>query len=166
MQRLLPLLLPALIGACAVARTTPSAVSPTALTTVSVPIADSAANAIDEVLAERSTQRVAELKSRGGECATYGTVLETSLHDGRVTVRPFMWRVRGKLVSGEARSDGDIIVARHIDPLKLGARSVDDMVRTLEHEAAHVAFRVPNSPVMDLASTIVEACRAGDTSRR
>ena len=167
MQRLLSLLLPALLGACALARTpSPTAVNPAVLTSAESPVADSAASAVDRVLAVRSTQRVAELKNRGGECAAYGSVLETSLLDGRVTVRPFMWRVAGRLVSGEARSDGDIVVARHIDPLNVGARSVDDMVRTLEHEAAHVAFRVPNTPDIDLANAIVQACRGGNEITR
>jgi hypothetical protein len=72
-----------------------------------------------------------------------------------------MWRVGGRLVSGVARADGDIVVARHIDPLNVGVRTVDDMVRTLEHEAAHVAFKVSNGPaaVVDLANDIVRACR-------
>ena len=167
MRRLLPLLLPALLGACAIARApSPTVVNPAALTSVESPVADSAASVVDQVLAVRSTQRVAELKSRGGECAAYGSGLETSLLDGRVTVRPFMWRVGGRLVSGEARSDGDIVVARHIDPLNVGARTVDDMVRTLEHEAAHVAFRVPNTPDVDLANAIVQACRGGNENPR
>lgn len=167
MQRLLSLLLPALLGACAVARTpSPTVVDPVAPLPDYLPVADSAASVVDQVFAVRSTQRVAELKSRGGECAAYGSVLETSLLDRRVTVRPFMWRVGGRLVSGEARSEGDIVVARHIDPYNVGVRTVDDMVRTLEHEAAHVAFGVPNGPDVDLANAIVQACRAGTESPR
>ena len=168
MQRLLSLLLPAFLGGCAVARTpSPTVVDPVAPTPDVLPAADSAAAAVvDEVLAVRSTQRVAELKSRGGECAAYGSVLETSLLDRRVTVRPFMWRVGGRLVSGEARSEGNIVVARHIDPYNVGVRTVDDMVRTLEHEAAHVAFGVPNGPDVDLANAIVQACRPGTESPR
>lgn len=91
----------------------------------------------------------------------YGSVLETSLKEGRVSVRPFMWRVDGRLVSGEARSDGAIVVARHIDPLNVGARSVDDMLWTLEHEAAHVAFSISNSRDAreDRANQLVRGCR-------
>jgi hypothetical protein len=164
MQRLLPLVLPAFLGACALARTpSPTTFNPVGLTSVESPVADSTAS-VDQVLAYLSTQRVAELKSRGGECAAYGSVLETSLLDGRVMVRPFMWRVGGRLVSGEATSHGDIVVARHIDPMNVGVRTVADMVRTLEHEAAHVTFKVPNTPDIDLANAIVQACRGGNES--
>lgn len=167
MQRFLSLLLPALLGGCAVARTpSPTVVNPVAPTPDGLPVADSVAAVVDQVLAVRSTQRVAELKRRGGECAAYGSVLETSLLDRRVTVRPFMWRVGGRLVSGEARSEGDIVVARHIDPQNVGVRTIDDMVRTLEHEAAHVAFGVPNGPDVDLANAIVHACRGGNEGPR
>jgi len=167
MPRLLTLLLPTLLPGCAVTRTpSPTVVDPAAPTPDELPVADSAAAVIDLVLAVRSTQRVAELKRRGGECAAYGSLLETSLFDGRVTVRPFMWRVGRRLVSGEATSDGDIVVARHIDPQNVGVRTVDDMVRTMEHEAAHVAFRVPNGPDVDLANAIVQACRGGNEGPR
>jgi hypothetical protein len=40
------------------------------------------------------------------------------------------------------------------------------MVRTLEHEAAHVAFGVPNTPDVDLANAIVRACRGGTENPR
>ena len=167
MPRLLILLLPALLGGCAVARTaSPTVVDPVAPTPDGLPVADSTAALVDQVLAMRSTQRVAELKSRGGECAAYGSVLEAYLLDGRVTVRPFMWRVGGRLVSGEARSGGEIVVARHVDSLNIGVRTVDDMVRTLEHEATHVAFRVPNGPDRDVANDIVQACRGGHEAPR
>ena len=116
---------------------------------------------LEQVLMVRSSERVAELKSRGGECATYGSVLETSLQAGRVTVRDYMWRVAGRLVSGEARPDGAIVVARHIDPLNVGVRTIDDMVRTLEHEAAHVAFQISNGRDGDDASTLVRTCSQG-----
>jgi hypothetical protein len=107
------------------------------------------------------TDRVSALKTRGGECATYASVLETSVRGGRVTVRPFMWRVGGRLVSGEARTDGAIVVARHIDSLNVGQRTVEDMMRTLEHEAAHVAFRIANGAdaVTDQANDLVRSCR-------
>lgn len=113
---------------------------------------------LDQALVVRSNERVAELKSRGGECAAYGSVLESSLQSGRVTVRDYMWRVGGRLVSGEARPDGAIVIARHIDPLNVGARTIDDIVRTLEHEAAHVAFRITNGRDADDANAFVRAC--------
>jgi hypothetical protein len=119
------------------------------------------APAVDQVLLIRSTERLVELKSRGGACAAYGSVLETSLSKGRVSVRPFMWRVDGRLVSGEARSDGAIVVARHIDPLNVGVRTIEDMLWTLEHEGAHVAFRISNNrdAVEDHANQLVRECR-------
>jgi hypothetical protein len=164
MRRLLVLLMPAYVGGCALSRTPPT----TSVNRVELEpaVADTAAQVVDPVLAVRSTERVAELKNLGGECAAYGSVLESSILDGRVTVRPFMWRVGGRLVSGEARSSGNIIVARDIDPMNVGARTVEDMVRTLEHEAAHVAFRVTNGPagIVDQANAIVEACR-GEVAR-
>jgi hypothetical protein len=160
MRRLLFLLMPVYLGGCATSRTSLPTIAPSIPEEPTVAF-DSAARVVDPVLAVRSTQRVAELKNLGGECAAYGSVLESSILDGRVSVRPFMWRVGGRLVSGEARSTGDIIVARHIDPMNVGTRTVDDMVRTLEHEAAHVAFRVTNGPsgIVDHANAIVEACR-------
>jgi hypothetical protein len=120
-----------------------------------------AGGAIDEALLVRSTERAAELRGRGGDCAAYGAVLESSVLGGRVSVRPYMWRVGSRLVSGEARSDGAIIVARDIDPLNLGVRTIDDVVWTLEHEAAHIAFRITNGAdaVDDLANARVRSCR-------
>lgn len=112
-------------------------------------------------LLARSTQRVAELKGRGGECAVYGEVLETSVLGGRVSVRPYMWRVGSRLVSGEARPNGDIVVAKDIDPLNVGVRTIEDVIWTLEHEAAHIAFRISNGEdaVADRANARVRECR-------
>ena len=120
-----------------------------------------APGALDEALLVRSSERVAELKGRGGDCAAYGSVLESSVLGGRVSVRPYMWRVGSRLVSGEARPDGAIVVARDIDPLNVGLRTVDDVVWTLEHEAAHIAFRITNGAdaVDDLANARVRSCR-------
>ena len=162
MHRFIPyLLLTAFAGGCAFARS-PAAlapdVAPKAAPDERVVITE---GPIEQVLIVRSSERVAELKSLGGECAAYGWVLETSLQAGRVTVRDYMWRVAGRLVSGEARPDGAIVVARHIDPLNVGVRTIDDMVRTLEHEAAHVAFRIPNGREGDEANTLVRACSQG-----
>ena len=121
--------------------------------------APSTESSLQQALVVRSNERVAELKNLGGECAAYGSVLETSLQAGRVTVRDYMWRVGGRLVSGQARPDGAIVVARHIDPMNVGVRTIDDMVRTLEHEAAHVAFQITNGRGADDASTLVQTCR-------
>ena len=134
------------------------------------PLGDSAsANVCDNcssaelgtVLLARSTQRVAELKGRGGECAVYGAVLETSVLGSRISVRPFMWRVGSRLVSGEARPDGEIVVARDIDHLNVGVRTIEDVLWTMEHEAAHLAFRISNGEdaVADRANARVRECR-------
>lgn len=168
MRRFAVFLLPALTGACVVSRTVPrhdSPLSPPATWTVNStsPLAeDGGSRSLDDVLRVLSTERVADLKSRGGDCAEVGSILETSVRSGRVSVRPYMWRVGGRLVSGEAQPDGSIVVARHIDPLNVGIRTVDDMVWTLEHEAAHVAFRISNGTdaLSDRANELVRACRS------
>lgn len=84
--------------------------------------------------------RVSALKNQGGSCMVYAEVLEKSLSSGYITVRPFMWRVGASLTSGQAQPDGHIMVARDIDSLNVGVRKLQDVVRTVEHEAVHVAF--------------------------
>jgi len=84
--------------------------------------------------------RIADLKARGGDCSRYGAVLESSYRSGQITLRPFMWRVGNHLTSGEAKPNGDMMLAREIDSLNVGVRTVDDVVGTMEHEAAHIAF--------------------------
>ena len=105
--------------------------------------------------------RIRDLKSRGGVCSSYGEVLERSYRSGRITIRPFMWRVGETLVSGEAKPNGEMTLAREIDPLNVGVRTVDDVVRTMEHEAAHIAFGVTNGVDVrtDHANDYVSACR-------
>lgn len=141
----------------------PPTASPAVMETVADSSCDSACAPAtpDRALLALFSERVSELKNRGGECASYASVLETSVRGGRVTVRPFMWRVGGRLVSGEARTDGAIVVARHIDSLNVGRRTVEDMMWTLEHEAAHVAFRIANGgdAVSDQANDLVKSCR-------
>jgi hypothetical protein len=171
MSRTGVLILAALTGGCAVNRAAVREAAPLpAPATVSVDPASADSGAcdgcaprtLDLVLLVRSTARVADLKSRGGECAEYGSVLETSMQAGRVSVRPYMWRVDGRLVSGEAQPDGSIIVARHIDVLNVGIRTIEDVIWTLEHEAAHVAFRISNGTdaLSDRANELVRACRS------
>jgi hypothetical protein len=72
-----------------------------------------------------------------------------------------MWRVGSRLVSGEGRPDGKIVVARHIDALNVGVRTIDDMLWTLEHEAAHIAFSITNGDdsLDDGANARVLECR-------
>jgi hypothetical protein len=89
-------------------------------------------------------QRVTDLKARGGDCQTYAAVLEGSLAARRIVVRPFMWRVGAQLASAQATSTGEIDVARDVDALNVGRRSLDEVVHSVEHEAAHIAFAIPS----------------------
>ena len=108
--------------------------------------------------------RLAELERRGGVCSRYAEVLERSYRSGRIKLRPYMWRVRGHLVSGEARPNGEMILAQEIDSLNVGMRTIDDLVWTVEHEAAHIAFRLPSDNGLqdDRANSYVRACRSGE----
>lgn len=90
------------------------------------------------------TRRAADLKARGGSCLAYGTVLEGSLARGRIVIRPFMWRVGAHLASAQATTSGEIDVARDVDSLNVGVRRLDEVVRSVEHEAAHLAFAIPS----------------------
>ena len=161
LARLVPFLLLVSIG-CAVSRPVPR-------TAPEPVIASSNTESIvlDRQLFSLSTHRVAELKSQGGSCAEYASILETSLQQGRVTMRPFMWRVGGKLVSGQASTDGVIVIARHIDSLNVGVRTTDDVIWSLEHEAAHLAFRIPNGTGNpdDGANAVVRGCRERSSGR-
>jgi hypothetical protein len=106
--------------------------------------------------------RVADLKARGGVCEAYGTVLEGSLAAKRIVVRPFMWRIGSNLASAQALSTGEIDVAREVDPLNIGVRSLDDVVHSVEHEAAHIAFAIPSGLAWteSLVDERVGECRA------
>jgi len=110
--------------------------------------------------------RLADLRSRGGACAQYGEVLEQSYRAGRITIRPYMWRVGTHLASGEGKPNGEMTLALEIDPLNLGVRTVDDVIRTMEHEAAHITFdlREGLEGGEDEANRHVRACRAASTS--
>jgi hypothetical protein len=88
--------------------------------------------------------RVADLKARGGGCLAYGGVLEASLASGRITLRPYMWRVGSDLASAEGRPSGEMTLALEIDSLNVGVRTLDDVLWSLEHEAAHIAFSIPS----------------------
>lgn len=104
-------------------------------------------------------KRLAELKARGGYCSSYAAALESSYRSGQITLRPFMWRVGSQLASGEARPNGEMILAREIDALNVGVRTVDDVLWTMEHEAAHIAFKIENTPIEDRADEYVRACK-------
>jgi hypothetical protein len=113
-------------------------------------------------IASALERRLTELEERGGTCALYGEVLERSYREGRIALRPFMWRVGGRLASGQATADGAMILAREIDPLNVGVRTVDDVVRSMEHEAVHIALRVADATGgawHDPADRHVQECR-------
>ena len=106
--------------------------------------------------------RISDLKARGGDCFRYATVLETSYRRGRITLRPFMWRVGSHLASGEAKPNGDMTLAREIDSLNVGVRTVDDVVWSMEHEAVHIAFDLASGAEASevKADQHVRACKA------
>lgn len=127
-------------------------VSPAALATA-VPVDSSMTHAIEK--------RVADLKTRGGDCSFYATVLESSYRNGLIRIRPYMWRVGSHLTSGEARPNGEMVLAREIDSLNVGVRTIDDVLWSMEHEAAHIAFKIEasNGQIEDRANNYVRACR-------
>jgi hypothetical protein len=109
-------------------------------------------------------QRVADLASRGERCAVYGEVLERSYRQGRISIRPYMWRVGPHLVSGEANANGEMLLAREIDSLNVGLRTIDDLMRTMEHEAVHIAFNIPSRDESNEArvNAFMKECSASD----
>lgn len=136
---------------------------------LAVPAAESGPACSDECgalpwaaeLAAAIEARVAELKARGGGCEELGAVLETALKSGHITVRPYMWRVEGNLASAQGESTGELTVARDIDSLNVGVRRVDDVLRSAEHEAAHIALRIPSGDAVREARVDdrVNSCR-------
>ena len=104
-------------------------------------------------------KRLTDLKARGGYCSSYAAALENSYRSGQITLRPFMWRVGSQLAAGEARPNGEMILAREIDPLNVGVRTIDDLLWTMEHEAAHIAFKIENTATEDRADEYVRACK-------
>ena len=129
-----------------------------------VALAPVAPAAIDSVMTRAIESRVAELKARGGFCSEYGAVLESSFRNGKITIRPYMWRVGSHLASGEAKPNGDMVLAREIDSLNVGARTLDDLLWTMEHESAHIAFKIDTQGGIteDRADDYVRACRQVD----
>jgi hypothetical protein len=106
--------------------------------------------------------RIADLKARGGDCSRYGAVLESSYRSGQITLRAYMWRTGSNLTSGEAKPNGDMMLAREIDSLNVGVRTVDDVIWTMEHEAAHIAFDLAsgNEASEEKTNQTVRACKA------
>ncbi len=105
--------------------------------------------------------RIADLKARGGDCSRYATVLESSYRSGQITLRPYMWRTGLHLTSGEGKPNGDMMLAREIDSLNVGVRTVDDVLWTMEHEAAHIAFDLAsgNDANEEKTDQTVRACQ-------
>jgi hypothetical protein len=106
--------------------------------------------------------RIADLKARGGDCSRYGAVLESSYRSGQITLRPFMWRVGAHLASGEAKPNGEMMLAREVDSLNVGLRTVNDVLFTMEHEAAHIAFDLASGSEAseDKTNQTVRACKS------
>jgi len=127
-----------------------------------LPCAECGAIPIPSEINRAVEARIADLKARGGDCTRYGTVLESSYRSGQIILRPFMWRTGSHLTSGEGKPNGDMMLAREIDSLNVGVRTVDDVIRTMEHEAAHIAFDVAsgNEANEEKTDQTVRACQA------
>ncbi len=125
-----------------------------ACATCAIPMSDDVAKAVET--------RLANLKERGGDCAAYGQALEAALRSGRITIRPYMWRVGTNLAAGEAKPSGEMLLARDIDSLNIGVRTVDEITHTMEHEAVHIAFDIPSDGPQAEAkvNSYVAACRS------
>lgn len=165
------LLLPTIIAGCYTARLPDArldipalAIEPLGWTPLDVlpPMPSHRPAPIPSEIARALEARVVELQRRGGACAAYAAVMAYSYRRGSIAVRPYMWRVDGRLVSGSAAPDGSIQIAREIDPLNPGVRTIDDVLWSVEHEAAHLAFRIPNDELsgQDPADRYVRACRS------
>ena len=85
---------------------------------------DSSAIPIPTEITRAVETRIADLKARGGDCSRYANVLESSYRSGQIILRPYMWRVGTHLASGEAMPNGDMMLAREIDSLNVGVRTV------------------------------------------
>jgi hypothetical protein len=172
----LSLLLVSVVGACATAHGSTAASNvgvsaPSGVSAIASSNADSArelgcadctAIPMPAEITRAAETRIATLKARGGDCSRYATVLETSYRSGRITLRPFMWRVGTSLTSGEARPNGDMTLAREIDSLNVGVRTVDDVLWSMEHEAVHITFDLASGIDASEAKAdqIVRACKS------
>jgi hypothetical protein len=72
-----------------------------------------------------------------------------------------MWRVGKNLTSGEAKPNGEMMLAREIDSLNVGVRTVDDVLWSMEHEAVHITFDLASGieATEDRANRIVHGCQ-------
>jgi hypothetical protein len=105
--------------------------------------------------------RVADLKTRGADCQAEADVLDRALVNGMITLRPFMWREGANLASARGESSGQLTIARDIDSLNVGVRGLDDVLYSAEHEAVHIASRIPSGTRIGeaLIDEHVRACR-------
>ena len=160
-------------AACASARGTSSASMVSSPTVAERPNAGPAANSelacaecgaipIPSEINRAVEARIADLKARGGDCSRYGSVLESSYRSGQITLRPYMWRTGSNLTSGEGKPNGDMMLAREIDSLNVGVRTVEDVLWTMEHEAAHIAFDLAsgNQANEEKTDQTVRACQS------
>jgi formylglycine-generating enzyme required for sulfatase activity len=117
---------------------------------------------MDSTLAAAIGARIADLDARGGDCETYAGVLDRALTSGRITLRPYMWRVGTNLASAQGESSGELTIAREIDSLNVGVRAIDDVLWSAEHEAVHIAFHIPSgsASVEALVDDHVRACHS------
>jgi hypothetical protein len=124
--------------------------------------ADCGAIPIPSEITRAVEARIVDLKARGGDCSRYGTVLENSYRSGQITLRPYMWRTGTHLTSGEGKPNGEMMLAREIDSLNVGVRTVDDVLWTMEHEAAHIAFDLASGNAANEEKTdqTVRACQS------
>lgn len=160
-------------AACASARGTSSASMASSPTIAERPNAEPAARSelacadcgaipIPSEITQAVEARIVDLKARGGDCSRYGAVLESSYRSGQITLRPYMWRTGSHLTSGEGKPNGDMMLAREIDSLNVGVRTVDDVLWTMEHEAAHIAFDLAsgNEANEEKTDQTVRACQS------
>jgi hypothetical protein len=138
-----------LCAACARVGRTPAPILAPGLEPVAQMCADCGTAGLEPEVTRAIERRITDLVSRGSQCLAYGEILERSYRDRRIVVRPFMWRVGPHLVSGEATRDGAMVLARDIDSLNVGVRTVDDLLRSMEHEAVHIAFDISSGKEHD-----------------
>lgn len=154
--------LAALGALVACSRTAPVVSLPPVAASPSVACDSCLGSGLDATIAAAIERRIVELRARGGDCARYGEVLDRSYRARQINVRPYMWRVGGRLAAASASVSGDMSVAREIDSLNVGLRTIDEILWSLEHEAAHIAFGI-ESPTdgegVDRANEYAHACR-------
>lgn len=129
---------------------------------IDVPCASCAAIPMSDQVMRAVEERITDLGVRGGDCRAYGEVLDRSYRSGQITIRPYMWRVGTHLAAGEAKPSGEMTLAREIDSLNVGRRTIDELTWSMEHEAVHIAFRISSGPRdnEDAVDAYVRSCRS------